>query len=110
MNFIVIDLADTDQRDANLSTLEHWHPAFYEIAPSLQPVIASFRAAMLDYSRLLLTECPSESPLDSLEYLRVEIASWMMAKLSHEATESFREAFRNNPPLCPLAKRSVEQG
>jgi len=109
MNFNAIDLTDNDQRDANLSTLEAWHPAFYEIVPTLQPAIASFRAAMLDYSRLLLDECPSDTPLELLEHLQVEVTSWMTFKLRDEATDAFRAALRNNPPLCPLAKRSVLQ-
>ena len=96
MNNNFVDLTSNESRDANIETLECWHPAFYEVYPELQPIIASFRKAMDGYSRLLIEEC-SEPPIELLEHIEQEATLWMFRKLNKEAREAFKSAASNQP-------------
>jgi hypothetical protein len=92
MNHTTVDLTDNSARDAVIATLQDWHPAFYEIHPALESIIDSFRCAMNDYSRLLVSECTTDTVEELQEHLEHELRIWLVNRLDNEMFTAFRHA------------------
>ena len=75
-----VNLDSPDWRDANIATMDQWHPHFHRIKPHLDELLSQYEAIAGDYYALLCSE--STDPNDELRaHISDEVNQWLLNRM-----------------------------